>query len=306
MRKALIKALVELAGNDHRVVLLTGDLGYTVVEPFAEKYPDRFFNAGVAEQNMAGAAAGLAEAGFIPFIYSITPFASLRPFEFIRNGGAMQDFKIRICGVGGDFEYGMAGPTHYGLEDLGVMRLIPGMSVYAPGDFRQAEKTILSTWDDPGPVYYRLGKNDSDEVEGLEGRFERGEPVVVRHGEHALLLACGSIALETCRAAGELAGRGVETTHAVVNRISPAPEEHLAGLMARFKHVFTIEGHYATGGLGSVAAGIIARRQLPCRLHTIGVENAFDGVSGGTAYLRERHGISFQAISRAVAGMVGQ
>src|SRR5579864_4783610 len=113
MRQRFIRTLIDLAAADSRVVLLTGDLGYTVVEPFNERFPDRFFNLGVAEQNMVGVATGLAEAGYIPFVYSIATFASLRPFEFIRNGPVAHRLPVRIVGIGMGFEYGHDGPTHH-------------------------------------------------------------------------------------------------------------------------------------------------------------------------------------------------
>src|SRR5262249_21341178 len=123
MRATFVRTLGELADRDPRILLLTADLGYTVLEPFAERFPDRFFNVGVAEQNMVGLATGLADAGFLPFLYSIATFASLRAYEFVRNGPVFHRLAVRIVGVGGGFEYGPAGPTHHALEDVGVMRI---------------------------------------------------------------------------------------------------------------------------------------------------------------------------------------
>ena len=136
MRTAFVNTLAELAALDERILLLTGDLGYMALEPFTDRFPDRFVNVGVAEQNMVGIATGLAEAGFVPFVYSIATFASLRPYEFIRNGPVLHRSRVRIVGVGGGFEYGTAGITHHGLEDVGVMRVQPGLTVIVPGGFR--------------------------------------------------------------------------------------------------------------------------------------------------------------------------
>src|SRR5205807_8481796 len=152
MRRAFTNMLVELAEHDPRIMLLTGDLGYLALEPFSERFPDRFFNVGVAEQNMVGLATGLAEAGFIPFVYSIVTFASLRPYEFIRNGPILHRLPVRIVGVGGGFEYGSAGTTHHALEDLGVMRTQPGLTVIAPADSQQTRTAMRRTWDLPGPI----------------------------------------------------------------------------------------------------------------------------------------------------------
>src|SRR5271154_5163695 len=146
MRGTFAKTLTELAGIEPRIFLLTGDLGYMALEPFAERYPDRFLNVGVAEQNMVGIATGLAEAGFIPVVYSIVTFASLRPYEFIRNGPILHQLPVRIAGVGGGCEYGHNGATHYGLEDVGVMRVQPGITVVAPGDAAQTRTALEKTY----------------------------------------------------------------------------------------------------------------------------------------------------------------
>mgnify|MGYP005643782887 FL=1 len=133
MRKAFIRTLTELAGKDSRISLMTADLGYMVVEEFGEKHPDRFFNVGVAEQNMVGLSTGMAGTSqMIPFLYSMSSFVTMRPYEFIRNGPLLHNLKVRIIGIGGGFEYGAAGHTHYGVEDFGIMRIQPGMTVVVP------------------------------------------------------------------------------------------------------------------------------------------------------------------------------
>jgi len=140
VRAAFAKALTELADRDPRVLLLTGDLGYMALEPFADKHPGRFFNVGVAEQNMVGLATGLAEAGFIPYVYSIVPFAVLRPYEFIRNGPIQHQWPVRIVGVGAGMDYGLNGLSHYGLA--GLYKIMRGKS---------GREAVESAWaDDSG------------------------------------------------------------------------------------------------------------------------------------------------------------
>src|SRR3984893_10959470 len=131
-----------------------------VMEPFRERFPDRFINVGVAEQNMVGIATGLAEAGLRPYTYSIATFAALRPYEFIRNGPVLHHLPVRVVGAGGAFDYGTAGPTHHALEDLGVMRIQRGMAVVAPADHQQTTSALRATWDLPGPVYYPVGRDE--------------------------------------------------------------------------------------------------------------------------------------------------
>src|SRR3954469_24923245 len=140
MRKAFVASLCELAARDERVMLLTADLGWSVLEPFAERFPNRFLNVGVAEQNMLGVATGLARQGRVPFVYSIATFASMRGYEQFRNGAVLHRLPVRVVGIGGGFAYGHAGPTHHALEDLAIARAQPGVTVLAPADQAQARR----------------------------------------------------------------------------------------------------------------------------------------------------------------------
>jgi transketolase len=296
MRRAFIETLTELAARDPRLLLLTGDLGYLALEPFAEAYPDRFFNVGVAEQNMVGLATGLAEAGFIPFVYSLVPFAVLRPYEFIRNGPIQHCLPVRIVGVGGGLEYGTNGLSHYGLEDIAVMRVQPGLTVLAPADAGQTRQAVAATWNLPGPVYYRLGKDDKAVVPGLEGRFELGKLQCLREGSELLLIAMGAVATEAATAAQELAARGVSCSLAIVASVSPAPVDELAGLLARHPVALTVEAHYRIGGVGSLVAEVIAERDLRCRLVRCGVGSLPNGITGSQRYLHQLYGLSAEKL----------
>lgn len=304
MRGAFIAALTELAARDSRVILLTADLGFMVFEPFAARFPNQFFNVGVAEQNMIGMATGLAEAGFLPYCYSIITFAALRGYEFIRNGPVLHQLPVRIVGVGGGFEYGPAGSTHHGMEDVGVMRLQPGLTVIAPADGPQTRNAILSTFDLPGPVFFRLGKNDHQTVPGLDARFALADVQLVREGRDPLLLALGGIASEAAVAAAD-----ADCAMAVVPVLNPAPDEALARLLAQYGAVITVEAHYINGGLGSLAAEVIAERGLGCRLFRCGVRETPDGLSGSQAWMEHTHGLTaahlVQAVQRARAALTG-
>ena len=304
MRQAFVQTLTELAARDPRILLLTADLGYLALEPFAERYPDRFFNVGVAEQNMIGLATGLAEAGFIPFVYSIVPFAVLRPYEFIRNGPIQHRLPVRIVGVSGGLEYGTNGLSHYGLEDIAVMRVQPGLTVIAPADAAQARTAVAATWDLPGPVYYRLGKDDKAVVPGLEGRFELGKLQCVRDGSDLVLIALGSVATEAAAAAQALTALGVSCSLVVAASISPAPVDELAKLLAQHRIVLTVEAHYRVGGLGSLVAEVIAERDLRCHLVRCGVDSLPDGRIGSQRYLHHRYGLSAEKlVESAVAAL---
>ena len=272
--------------------MLTGDLGYSVLEAFADKFPDRFFNVGVAEQNMVGLATGLAEAGFIPFLYSIATFASMRPYEFIRNGPILHRLPVRIIGVGGGFEYGTGGTSHHGLEDIGIMRIQPGIAVISPVDYAQTRTALLKTWDLSGPVYYRLGKDDSTIIPGLAGDFELGRAQTICKGADLLIIATGSIANEALAAAETLKTRGVACTVMVVASFNPAPVDDLADMIAHFHLVLTVEEHFLVGALGSLVSEVVAEQGLNCQVVRCGVRTIPDGTSGSQNYLRHKHKIS--------------
>jgi transketolase len=300
MRATFIKALCELAEQDERVVLLTGDLGFTVLEPFRDRFPKRFYNVGVAEQNMIGLATGLAEAGFIPFCYSIGTFASLRPFEFIRNGPVLHHLPVRIVGLGAGFEYGTAGATHYNLEDIGVLRTQPGLNIIAPADFEQARSALLQTWNSPAPVYYRLGKDDRATVPGLEGRFALGRTQTVRDGDGLLIFTSGPISMEVVAAADQLAREGIAPRVVVVASINPVPEKDIADVLGGHSLALTVETHYVTGGLGSLVGEVIADHGLGTRLLRLGVRTGAGGRSGSAAHMYARHGLDRAGIVKSV------
>ncbi len=299
MRKTFAQTLVELAERDPRVVLLTADLGFTVLEPFMERFPTRFFNMGVAEQNMVGTATGLAESGFLPFVYSIVTFASLRAFEFIRNGPVLHHLPVRIVSVGGGVEYATAGPTHYGVEDVGIMRTQPDLTIVVPADPQQARAALLATWNVPGPVYYRMSKDDTAHVPGLDGRFRPGRVELIGNGSDVLFIAMGPVAAEAVAAAERLCERGVGATVAVAASITPAPVGDLVALLSRFRAVLTVEAHYVTGGLGSLVCEVAAEHGLPCRVTRCGIRSMPSGMIGSQEYLHQTYGLSADALVQA-------
>ncbi len=300
MRRAFAETLADLATRDPRIVLLTADLGFMALDPFSDAHPDRFFNVGVAEQNMVGVATGMAEAGFIPYVYSIVTFATLRPFEFIRNGPVAHNLPVRIVSVGGGLEYGHDGISHYGLEDIAVLRTQPNLTLITPCDAAQARAAVRATWDCPGPLYLRLGKDDNLAVPALDGRFSLGHADVVHEGNDVLIIASGTAVLEALNAAQELESRRIGATVLAISSLNPAPRADLLAALARFKIALTVETHYITGGLGSLASEIIAEESLACRVIRCGVKKHPGGRTGSQAYLHGIHGICSKSLTNTV------
>lgn len=297
MRNEFVDELLALAEEDERVMLLTGDLGFMVLEQFEKRFPDRFVNCGVGEQNMVGVATGLAEAGFVPFVYSIATFSALRPYEFIRNGAALHDLPVRVVGVGGGFDYGHNGITHFALEDYAVMRTQPRVATVAPADADQARSALRATAARPGPIYFRISKR-GDALPGLDGRFELGRLETVREGADAAILAIGSIAHEAVAAAEQLAESNIDVTVALVSSFNPSPVEEIAALLAEMPAVLTVEAHYRDGGLGSLVAETIAERGISCRLLRAGVDRMPAAETGSQAFLEDRHELSSRHLAK--------
>jgi transketolase len=296
VRSAFVQALVDVAAHDERVVLMTGDLGFMALEPFRDRFPDRFYNMGVAEQNMIGVATGLAEAGFMPFCYSIVPFAALRPYEFIRNGPVLHGLPVRVVGMGGGFEYGAAGPSHYGIEDVGVMRLLQDLAVVAPADAAQAATAVRALVDWPGPAYLRLGKNDRVQVPGLDGRFELGRVQQVREGADVVLLAMGAVGASVFTAAEELEREGISAAVVVLASVSPRPLDDIARLVSAHGKAVTVEAHVSNGGIGSLVAEVIAETGAACQLLRIAVDRPYGGLGGSETFLHDAHGLSSSCV----------
>jgi transketolase len=261
------------------------------MERYRARFPKRFVNMGVAEQNMIGVATGLAEAGFIPYAYSIATFAALRPFEFIRNGPVLHKLPVRIIGMGMGYEYGHAGPTHHALEDIGALRTLTGLTVVIPADPLQAAAAIRATASLSGPVYYSLGKGDHLSVDGLNGRFELGRAQTVREGNDVAIMSMGSVSSEAVAAADQLRLRGIHARVAIVSNFYPDPNQDVLDVLRDMQHAITVEAQTISGGLAAYVSSVIASNALGCRLWPLAVGVPPDGRSGSQVTMWRKHGL---------------
>ncbi|HSW89394.1 MAG TPA: transketolase C-terminal domain-containing protein [Patescibacteria group bacterium] len=300
MRKAFVQSMLDIADQDERVLLLTADLGFMVLEPFRDRFPNRFFNVGVSEQNMISLATGLALQGFIPFVYSIATFAVLREYEFIRNGPIAHKLPVRIVGVGTGVDYAYDGLTHYALEDIALMRTLSSLRIIATADSAQTISALQSTWQLPGPTYYRLSKNDLLSVPKLQGRFTYQEIELLRTGKDCVLLTTGSVSQDVYSAVEKLARQGVDCALAIISTIAPFDTRQLLYLLSGYKHVFTFEPHLPTGGVGSLVAEVIADNNLKCTLTRTGITYHPGDYLGTQALIHERNGLDVNGIISTV------
>jgi transketolase len=298
MRTTFAKQLLALAKKDSRIILLTGDLGYSVFEEFQKKLPDQYLNMGVAEQNMTGAAAGMALEGYIPVIYSIVPFATMRNFEQIRNDICYQNLNVKIVGVGAGFSYGPYGHTHHGLEDVGILRTLPNIIILAPGDPVETSLAVRAMMHQTGPVYLRLGKAGEPQLYVKPPKFKIGHGIVIKEGSRVTLIAA-SVMLETA----VLAAKNLSWVRVVsMPCIKPIDKPLILDCAKKTKAIVTLEEHSITGGLGSAVAEVLAEAGASVRLKRIAVPDRFTRTIGLQAHMRKANGLSVPQVVRILKG----
>jgi transketolase len=242
--------------------------------------------------------------GYVPFVYSIATFSSMRCYEQIRNGPVLHQLPVRVVGIGGGYAYGHAGPTHHALEDLCLARAQPGLTVLAPADRQQAKSVVRATAELAGPAYLRIGKGACGDLPALNGRFEFHRPEVVRPGSDCLFLCAGDIAFEALRAATMLEQNGVSAAVSVLAHLCFSPSAALQNLLRRYRLVVSVEEGYTAGGLGALVAATIAEQGLACRLLTCGISGSFPEFSGSTAFMRRHCGLSAEQLTELVSSHV--
>lgn len=305
MRNSFLNELFELAKKDERIVLIVGDLGFGVVTPFMEQLPRQFLNAGVAEQNMTGMAAGMALSGKIAFTYSIGNFPTMRCLEHVRNDVCYHNANVKIVTVGGGFAYGAMGATHHAIEDLAVMRSLPGIMVVAPGDPVESRAATRAITEYPGPCYLRLGKAGEPIVHQAPIQFELGKAIQMREGRDATLISTGGILQTAVRTAECLAKEGIETRVLSMHTLKPLDTEAVLAAAQETRAILTLEEHSIVGGLGSAVAEVLAEADIPrIPFKRIGVPPAFSPHIGSQEYMQERHGLTPEAIARTVENIL--
>ena len=298
MRTSFINQLLEEARTNERIFLMVGDLGYHVVEPFAEAFPDRFLNAGIAEQNMAGVAAGLSMEGYNVYIYSIGNFPTLRCLEQIRNDIAYHVANVKIVSVGAGYAYGSLGATHQATEEIGAIRVIPNMAVATPGDPVEARAIASLSASYDGPMYIRLGKAGEKRVHDEETlTLSPGDivPVLVREGNTTAVLACGNILHDARRQVEE---RALPYDLYSVPFVKPLDDAQLAAIAQSHPDgLVTIEEHQLSCGMGSAIVERLSDLHAAGRIsffpkvRRIAIPDEFAAVVGNQQYLREHEGL---------------
>lgn len=299
MRDAFIAALRELADKDPDIFLINGDLGFGVLDDFIDNRPMQYVNAGVAEQNMTGMAAGMALEGARAYTYSIANFTTLRCLEQLRNDVCYHDAQVTAVAIGGGFSYGQLGMSHFATEDLAIMRALPNMMVVAPSDPWQAAELTRQLYERGGPSYLRIDKDKAGLADASRD-VTLGKVRVVRSGSDVTVFTTGAILVEALRAAEVLAREGIELHLVDVHTIKPFDAEGVSAAARATGRVVTLEEHTIVGGLGSAVAEALMDGGIALRgFKRLGVQDRYPSVVGDQRYLRTAYGMDAEALVNA-------
>ncbi len=305
MREAFVNELEKVAIEDNRVVVISGDLGFRLFDRFAIACPGRFLNAGIAEQNMVGVAAGMALCGLRPICYSIATFMVYRCFEQIRLDCCYHCAPVILVGVGGGLGYSSLGVTHHATEDVAIMRSLPNMTVISPCDPLETRAALREALKQSGPVYIRLGRHGEPGLRGsYPSGFKIGKAIVLREGRDITILASGPIVHSAISAADILCNSGIDAQIVSVHTPKPLDDRILREAFSR-KLVAVVEEHSLVGGIGSAVAEWHADNGGTAKLVRLGLQDSFIKHPGGRGYTLETMGLSPRHIAERIIRVVG-
>lgn len=302
-RSAFTETLMELAADDQRIVAVCNDsVGSSNLKAFARAHPDRLFNVGIAEQNMVGVAAGLANGGYIPFVCAAAPFLTARALEQIKADVAYSDANVKLCGMSPGLAYGPLGPTHHSIEDLAWLRVLPNLPVVVPADPAETRAAVRWAHAATGPAYLRVARTPVPDLPAGDESFEVGTASMLRDGSDVALIAVGTMVCRALDAAAILAERGLEARVLNMSTIRPLDEAAIIDAAASTGGIVTVEEHSVYGGLGGAVAEVVATR-ASTRMRILGVPGEF-APTGETEWLYEHYGLDGAGIAYATLDML--
>ena len=305
MRNAAIKKLFSLAQNDRNIILMTGDLGFGVLDQFSRELPDQFINAGICEQNMTSVAAGMALSGKIVFTYSIGNFPTLRCLEQVRNDVAYHNANVKIFAVGCGMAYGSLGMSHHATEDIAIMRALPNITVFTPGDLTEAECVVEAAYKLQGPCYIRLGKGREPRIHEKINNFQVGKALKIFDGKKVCVFSAGGILDQSFNACKSLKEEDIDTALYSFPTVKPMDADTVKECAEKFDYIVTVEEHNKSGGFGGAVAEILA--EMPGKralLKRIAMNDVYPSIVGDQDYLRKYYGVSADDIVKAVKALI--
>ena len=303
MRDTFTRCLEAYAETHPELVLVTGDLGFGVLFPYMKKFPDRFINAGIAEQAMMSMAAGMAMEGKTVVVYSIGNFPTLRCLEQIRNCCAYHEANVKIVCVGAGFTYGTLGMTHHATEDMSALRLLPGVKVYAPADAVETEAVMGPFLSEPGVAYLRIGRGGErrNHEEGSLAGYQCGQAIEQFEGTDAYILTAGNLLPSAVDAAAMLKEKGYSIGVASFPTVKPLDEEYLQKVCEKTSLIYTLEEHNIMGGFGgAVCEAVCGFEKNRARVVRIGLNDTYCAVVGNQTYLEKHFGLDAESVAESI------
>ena len=302
MRNTFIDMLVEYAEKNKDVVLLTGDLGTGCLEKFIERFPDRFFNVGIAEQSMIGIASGLAKEGKKVFCYSICNFAVERPYEFLRNLACYHNLDVKVVGVGAGLEYGALGVTHHATDDIAGLRALENMTIYSPANANECKMAMKDMFSRKGPAYLRLNKKGGERAKDFVCK-NIADINQLENGNKLAIVASGSIVSEALLAHDKLKNLGHNVAVFSVPQIKPLNTKTIKFIAEQFSSIFVLEEHKIIGGLGSAVAEQVAELGCATKVFRIGLDG-FTCKVGKQDELRKIYNLDYESLVAFIKGRI--
>jgi transketolase len=303
VRKSFLSSLLEEARDNPSIFLVTGDLGYGVIDEFARELPNQFINAGISEQSMMGLAAGMASEGKKVFVYSIGNFSTLRCLEQIRNDVCAMNNRVVVVSVGAGYSYGSQGYTHHAVEDIAIMRALPNIEILIPSDSNEVRVITKYLCSSQAPAYLRLGKDGEPTIHGSQDISFDHSPYQVTSGDDGAILCAGSISVEALDAANALSDKGIHISVFLIPSLIGLTEDFINGIV-KYSHIFSLEEHSAAGGLGSAILEKLNEFGTEKKLHILAADQTNLSVIGSQAYLRDIKGISKGKIESRVLELI--
>jgi transketolase len=301
MRDHFISSLTEIAQKNNNIILITGDLGFGVLDNFIEEYPKQFINSGVAEQNMTGIASGLGMDGKVVFTYSIGNFNTLRCLEQIRNDACYHNSNVNIVSVGGGFSYGALGYSHHATEDIAIMRAIPNLRVFSPCDFWEIQEITKKVVELGGVNYIRIDKSSAGNTRKNDEDFIVGKGRVLTDGTDVTIIATGGIVELALEAQKKINLSGISCKVVSMHTIKPIDKNLIIDCVKNTDALVTLEEHSLIGGLGSAVSEILMQESVyPKRFKMMGLESSFSTIVGSQSFLREHNNLDTSSIIKCV------
>ncbi len=296
MRKVFANTLIELAEKDPKICFLTPDMGYNFINDFQIKFPERYFNLGIAEQNVISVAAGMAMSGYKPYVYSVIPFIVHRCLEQIRVNVSYANLNVKVIGIGAGFEYGTAGTTHHGTEDITIMRSLPNFEVFSPGSFYEMEQITKLTAQNNKPTYIRIGRMKNNQINPKNELSLYKASIIEEGSDKIAFITTGNILPSVFDYTQKLKEEGISPKLISMHTIKPIDKECILNLINENYQIYTFEEHSIIGGLGSAVSEIIAESGKAVNFKRIGVNDEYSHIVGSAEFIRQEFKLNSEGL----------